>query len=112
MNHSPKHKTYRAAAYFCGVATITLTLVAVAFLLRARPQARLNACISNLKSIEMAKHIVAVEQRLAEGDAVPKEKLNPLLKESWPLKCPAGGTYSINPIGSNAACSYPGHAIP
>jgi hypothetical protein len=30
----------------------------------------------------------------------------------WPLRCPGGGFYSINSIGSNATCTIPEHCLP
>jgi hypothetical protein len=77
-----------------------------------REEANLNRCISNLKSIEMAKEVVAKENHLKDGDTITTEMLSSVLKQSWPLKCPSGGTYTINPVGSNAICSYPSHSIP
>jgi hypothetical protein len=94
------------------LAALLLLGLALACLWQRRPAAQLNECISNLKSIEIAKENLAAKNALTNGETVPASSIASFLKTAWPLRCPSGGTYSVNPIGSNATCSTPGHFIP
>lgn len=68
-----------------------------------------NICLSNLRIIDGAKQTYAREHRLKPGDSVPAEALSHF--HVWPLKCPSGGTYTINPVGEDPTCSVPGHKL-
>jgi hypothetical protein len=111
MNGDRKKKWLKPAVFTCALLAC-LTAAAIFWFIRERPMANLNACISNLKSIEIAKAMVAKEQGLAKGDTVSTEMLSSVMNGKWPLRCPSGGEYSVNPLGSTATCSYPNHAIP
>jgi hypothetical protein len=65
-------------------------------------------CVNHLLAIESAKGICASEVGLKPGTVVSELRIIPYLIGGMP-KCPAGGTYSINPIGKNPTCSVPGH---
>lgn len=70
-----------------------------------------NACINNLRQIEGAKALVAFEMRLKPGDPLSSQALIPYMTGGW-RDCPAGGTYSINPVGREPQCNFSGHALP
>ncbi|MCL5270244.1 MAG: hypothetical protein M1457_06795 [bacterium] len=70
-------------------------------------------CIENLVRIECAKEQYALDQQLKSGAPC---SFDLLFKDGKNLKrrpiCPAGGKYSVNPIGQLPTCSYPGHVVP
>ena len=69
-----------------------------------------DACINNLMSIAAAKGILMKEQRLKPGKIVNQKDLELHILE-W-RNCPAGGKYTIGPIGTDPTCSIPGHTLP
>jgi len=77
----------------------------------ARPVSARNACIDNLRLIEMAK-----EQWAAKGDhsnrtPVVIEEVNRWLKGGQTPICPSGGTYAYGRVGEKPTCSL-GESIP
>ncbi len=79
------------------------------------PAAAQNVCINNLRLIDAAKLQCAAEHNLKVTETVTTEQLLPYLAASglreFP-KCPAGGVYTVGPVGFKPACSIPGHALP
>lgn len=73
----------------------------------------LNPCINNLRRLEAAKEIWALENKKANGTTVVESEIMQSINESRnpTLKCPSGGVYSINAIGTPPACSVPGHSL-
>ena len=69
-----------------------------------------NACINNLMCIAGAKGTLAKERHFRPGKFVIQVDLGPYMF-GW-RSCPAGGTYTIGPIGTNPTCSVPGHELP
>jgi hypothetical protein len=87
-----------------------------------------SACINNLRLIDHAKEAYSIKgnptdrgalsweeigpsSRLSNGYVVTWEDLAPYLDASVPPACPAGGQYSVNPIGSNPTCSLGGQHV-
>jgi hypothetical protein len=76
-----------------------------------------NACINNLRQIDGAISEWALETRKQNG-AVPtwndvKQYIKLDANGAVP-GCPAGGIYTLHPVGSNpqVSCSIPGHVLP
>jgi hypothetical protein len=69
-----------------------------------------NTCINNLMWIEGAKRIAAEEHGFKSGKIVNQADLEAYMEE-W-RSCPAGGKYTIGPIGTAPTCSIPGHSLP
>ena len=69
-----------------------------------------NACINNLVWIAGSKKIAAQEYGLRSGATVNKQDLGKYIVGEFP-NCPAGGTYTINPIGTEPTCSVSGHSL-
>ena len=71
---------------------------------RARANAQASACINNLRQIESALHQFATETGKRSGYvATYPSDLTPYLKLNATGQipaCPAGGTYTVNPLGS------------
>ena len=76
---------------------------------RSRERTRRISCLTNLKSIDDAKSVIAIQEHLKNGDEVTEEELVPafLKGNSFP-DCPSGGTYTIQPIGEEPECSIHG----
>ncbi|MCK5850235.1 MAG: hypothetical protein KAH23_04910 [Kiritimatiellae bacterium] len=73
--------------------------------------ARKNACINNLRQIDAAKEQFALANKLHDTDT-PGEEIGAYLRGGWKaMKCPAGGTYTINSMNKNPECTVPGHAL-
>lgn len=86
-------------------------LITIAFTtwMRARENSRSRVCQENLQKISEAKEVYALEYKLSTGTAILMSDLiegsgSGYLKKE-PL-CPAGGNYSVNPIGQDATCDY------
>lgn len=88
-----------------------LSAVAIPNFVKARSTAQKNACINNLRQIDAAKQQWAVENKKTDTSIPTRADLSPFLKsEKFPV-CPAGGTYTLNPVGDPPRCSLPGHAL-
>jgi len=88
-----------------------LIAIAVPGFLRARENSRGQACQENLTKIDGAKEQWALEWKISNGTASPSNFLsdtnyfgpNGYVKKE--PKCPSGGTYTCNPIGTDPTCS-------
>jgi hypothetical protein len=69
------------------------------------------ACINNLRQIDGAKQQWALENQKTATNTPTWNDLMPYLPVSA-LRCPDGGTYSINVLTEYPTCSTPGHALP
>ncbi len=105
--------------------------IAVPSFMRARTTSQANACINNLRQIEAAKDMYALEHGLTNLSVVTWSDIGPSntsgFLKAWPL-CPGSSTtdpneaateadYVINPVGVNAACKHfynatPAHRLP
>jgi competence protein ComGC len=101
-------------AFFMIAVIGLLAAIAIPNFVKARKAAQRNGCIVNLRTIDGAKSIWALEQHKKTGAAVKESDLVGAT-EAHPLKqvpvCPAGGFYLINGIGQKPTCSIPGHAL-
>ena len=65
-----------------------------------------SQCVNNLRLISDAKIVYRAKNGLPLGAPVTWQELLPYMDADRPLECPKGGDYSINPIGTNATCSF------
>ena len=98
-----------------------LAAIAIPNMVRARATSQANACINNLRKIDNASDQFAIEHGKKYGDPVnlnvdltPYIKLNAV--NQIPI-CPAHGTYNIDTVGEQPACSFgsstdPAHILP
>ena len=70
------------------------------------------ACISNLRIMDGAKQMWALEKQKPSGALMTAADLAPYLRSNTLPVCPAGGVYTLNPISLAPICSIPGHAVP
>ncbi len=90
-----------------------MAAIAIPNFVKARSTAMTNACINNLRQIDGAKQMWALEHKKQDTDLPTSQDLSPYLKKDYgAFFCPAGGTYQINSIGQAPTCSIPGHQLP
>jgi len=70
------------------------------------------ACVGNLRAIEAAKQQWALENQKPQGALVGPQDIALYMPTKTVPVCPAGGIYTINPIGIPPLCNMPGHAMP
>jgi prepilin-type N-terminal cleavage/methylation domain-containing protein len=81
-----------------------LAAIAIPNFAKARETANRNACVNNLRQIDGAKDLAALENGLSDGGAVDTY-VGAYLKGGLPT-CPVGRTaYAINPVGTPPACA-------
>ena len=90
-----------------------LAAVAIPNLLKARKASAKTACIANLKAIEGAKAVWALENKKGDSD-VPSDNdiFGPNQTISKKPDCPGGGTYEIRSVGEKPTCTIPDHVLP
>lgn len=77
----------------------------------ARPAVKGEAaCFQNLRLLDAAKEQAALVHGHGEGDAVPVEEIREFLgsNANRAFACPEGGSYTLNPVGREPACSKHG----
>src|SRR5580700_3098878 len=88
-----------------------LAAIAIPNFMKARANSQANACINNLRQIDSAAQQVAFEKNKHVGDAINyPDDITPYIKLNSSLSvppCPAGGSYSVNPVGTipSVTCS-------
>lgn len=89
-----------------------LAVIVIPSYIKYRAQAAQNICIQNLSKFEAIKQTWGMEARRTTGDEPRDDELfGPMGYMRTKPICPSGGDYTINPIGVNALCSYPGHTL-
>ncbi|MGO8927989.1 MAG: DUF3352 domain-containing protein [Limisphaerales bacterium] len=89
-----------------------LSAIAIPNFVKARQTTQRNACISNLHQIDAAKRQWAADNNKTDTDTPTREDLKPFLSNKPFPVCPAGGTYTINPVSQRPECSHEGHSLP
>jgi hypothetical protein len=104
----------RAKLAFAGALLLLCLLAAIAApaIHKARLNARAKTCLNNLRIIQGAKSCWALENKKSGADPVDWKDITDYIKPGTRLVCPAGGTYTIGVVGTNASCSAPGHVLP
>jgi hypothetical protein len=68
-------------------------------------------CINNLRLIDAAKQQWALEKQKPPGALLTAADIAPYLPNNTVPACPAGGVYTINPVGLAPICNIPGHVL-
>jgi prepilin-type N-terminal cleavage/methylation domain-containing protein len=89
-----------------------LAAVAIPNLVKARKDAQKRACITNLRTIDGAKSLWALENRKADADVPTEADLvgNDKAIRDKP-QCPAGGTYDFRSVAEKPTCTIEGHTL-
>lgn len=74
-------------------------------------QANLNTCLNNLRQIETAKQQWAQEHGKGKGALFTASDLAPYLPGNALPNCPAGGAYTLNPVGYHPICNVSTHVL-
>jgi hypothetical protein len=74
-------------------------------------EARRLACISNLRQLDGAKAMWALDFKKTETATPTAKDLQGYLSGKRMLVCPAGGTYTIGPLSVLPSCSVEGHSL-
>jgi hypothetical protein len=88
-----------------------MAAIAVPNFVKARNTSMQNACINNLRQIDMAKNQWALENHKQATDTPTENDLLPYFKNSQFPKCPAGGIYTIGQDNSPPTCSITNHVL-
>ena len=96
-----------------------LAAIAIPNFVRARAKAQAEACIANLRQIEGAIQVWAVDNSKADTDVPTWADLVPNYIRTQPA-CPSGGTYNVPgcTVAGRPTCSYvagtgnPAHVLP
>ena len=105
------------------VVAIIGLLVAISLpnLIRARATSQANACINNLRQIEAAEDLFALEKGKKASDLINfPDDLTPYIKMNAGGQlpaCPAGGAYACSAVLEKPSCSLgntvtPAHIVP
>ncbi len=91
-----------------------LAAIAIPNFVRARVLARTNACIANLKQIDGAKQVWAIDLNKAETDTPTLDGtagtgLIPTYLKRTPV-CPSGGAYTVGAVSAEPSCAVHGTA--
>ena len=81
-----------------------LAAIAVPSFIRARTTSQTNTCINNLRQLSGGIDQDAIENNKIGTDAVSLVEAEVYLKKS--PTCPAGGSYTLGPVGAAPTCSY------
>lgn len=79
-----------------------LAAIAVPSFVRARQTSQTNACLNNLRQIDGAKDQWAIEEGVASGTPTMTVLAGTYIKKA--PKCPVGGTYAVNALGTDPTC--------
>ncbi|MGD9874391.1 MAG: competence type IV pilus major pilin ComGC [Kiritimatiellia bacterium] len=88
-----------------------LASIAIPTFIRARRTAQTTSCMNNLRLISSAKEQCALETGKTAGDPVTEAEIADFFRRGFP-SCPAKGIYSVNPVGTDPACTVEGHVCP
>lgn len=90
-----------------------LAAVAIPNLIKARKDSARQACIQNLKAMEGAKAVWALESKKGDAD-VPSDGdiFGPDRTIGRKPECPGGGTYDLKAVSEKPTCTAPLHVLP
>ncbi|HNX90644.1 MAG TPA: prepilin-type N-terminal cleavage/methylation domain-containing protein [Candidatus Omnitrophota bacterium] len=106
-----KNKGFTLVEIMIVVAIIALiAAVALPNFMKNADIARRNTCLSNLKLIDGAKTLWAIETGTPEGDTVSMVDIVSAYIKKDPI-CPSGGTYDVGEVGTAPTCTKSGHVL-
>jgi prepilin-type N-terminal cleavage/methylation domain-containing protein len=88
-----------------------LAAIAVPNFTQARTNARISACVNNLRLIDGAKQQWALENNQEETAEPAEDDVTPYLKGGVMPACPAGGAYALNAVNADPTCDVAGHTL-
>lgn len=104
-------KAFTLAEIMIVVAIIGLVAaIAIPNFVKAREAAQRNGCIANLKQIQNAIQVWALDQNKSSTDSVSLDVLVPDYLKKTPV-CPKGGVYTLTTVDSDPTCNIAGHNL-
>ncbi|NQU39106.1 MAG: hypothetical protein HQ523_04060 [Lentisphaerae bacterium] len=88
-----------------------MAAIAIPSFIKARGTSQQNACIINLRKIEDAKKQWAMAETKSDGDEADVSGVSQYIRGNTIPSCPAGGVYTVGPLGVSPTCSNPKHMI-
>lgn len=88
-----------------------LAAIAIPNFVKAREKAQMEACIANLRQIEGATQVWAVDTGAADTATPGWTDLTPNYIRSQPV-CKGGGVYTIGAVSSRPTCNVVNHVLP
>lgn len=89
-----------------------LAAIAIPNFIKARASAQRSACVANIRMMQGAKQVWAVEQKKEAADRPSDADLfGPGLPMKQKPVCPGGGEYSLNNLDQMPGCSVSTHEI-
>jgi len=89
-----------------------MAAIAIPNFVKARETAQKNMCLNNLRRLDGAKQLWALEKNKDPNSTPTMLDLAPYLKGNVAdLRCPAGGAYSLNKMGQVPTCSIASHDL-
>ena len=89
-----------------------LAAIAIPNFMKAREKAQTNACVANLRQMDGAITLWALDNSKSSSDAVTMGDLVTDYIKSTPV-CPAGGTYTLSTVADTPTCSVGSpHVLP
>jgi Tfp pilus assembly protein PilE len=87
-----------------------LSAIAIPSFVQSRNASRRAVCLSNLHRIDNAKEQATLDMTWNTGDPVDDSVVNSYIKGNAP-RCPAGGSYTYQPVGTDPVCTVSGHTM-
>ena len=81
--------------------------IAIPAFIQYRTDTQAGLCQNNLRLIDHAKGVWSIKNSVATGDVVDEAEAVEYIKGGRPI-CPASGTYTFNPVGTDPVCSQGG----
>jgi len=109
-------KTNRRSGFTLLEIMIAVTIIgflaglAIPALMRSRVTTQTGRCVTNLGKIEAARNNGPWNFGDV-GSVCVQADITPYFKGDLFPTCPASGTYTLNPVGSNAICSVTVHRL-
>lgn len=101
------HKGFSLMEIMVIVAVLALlAAIAVPNFVNAKRKAETNFCVNNLSILDTAKKQWARDNKIPTGQLCRWDDIKPYIPEESSLSsCPAGGSYTIGPVGAKPVCS-------
>lgn len=88
-----------------------LAAIAIPNFVKARQKAQQEACIANLRQIEGASQVWAVDTGASDTATVTMNDLVPNYIRNTPV-CKANGNYGLTTVNARPTCDVAGHELP
>jgi prepilin-type N-terminal cleavage/methylation domain-containing protein len=104
----PNKKGFTLVEIMIVVAIIgLLAAIAIPSFIKARETARTSACANNMRQIDSAKQLWALENNMPATAAPSTAEVGAYIKGGMP-SCPSNGSYSIDNLETTPSCTVHG----